>query len=563
MDGVIVRERIAGHPGVAEIMLDRAEAMNAINTAMALRLAQACAELATDRQVRAVVLYGTGERAFCVGADLKERNRMSDADFLRQRPVFRAAFGGLLALPQPVIAAVHGYALGGGCELALSCDMIVADETAVFGLPETTVGLVPGGGGTQLALRRLGPGRAADLVLSGRRVDAGEAARIGLADRVVPPGTACPEAIELAGRMAAGSPVAGQPFARGPASAWRRRWRWRTRPGAPPRCPPTGARASPPSTRSASRNGQGSDMSDMPARISLREVGPRDGLQNEDPVPTPAKIALIDRLGHTGVSRIEAVSFVRADAIPQMADADEVWAGVARVPTVRYSALAPNLRGARRALDAGFTEVEVVVSASDTHNRKNVNRSTEQSLDEIAVVIDEAHQRGATCQVIVSTAWGCPYEGDVPVDRVLWAAGRAVADGADSVSFGDTTGMATPRRVRDLVGGFRSRFPGTPLNLHFHNTRGTGLANVLAALELGVDDFDASVGGLGGCPYAPGATGNIATEELVHMVEDMGVATGVDLDAMIDAAAEAERIVGRELPSQVLRAGPRTRTIPA
>ena len=208
MDGVIVRERIAGHPGVAEIMLDRAEALNAINTAMALRLAQACAELATDKQVRAVVLYGTGARAFCVGADLKERNRMSDADFLRQRPVFRAAFGGLLALPQPVIAAVHGYALGGGCELALSCDVIVADETAVFGLPETTVGLVPGGGGTQLALRRLGPGRAADLVFSGRHVDAQEAARIGLADQVVPPGTACPNAIEIAGRMAANSPIA-------------------------------------------------------------------------------------------------------------------------------------------------------------------------------------------------------------------------------------------------------------------------------------------------------------------------------------------------------------------
>jgi len=295
----------------------------------------------------------------------------------------------------------------------------------------------------------------------------------------------------------------------------------------------------------------------------VREVGPRDGLQNEDPVPATAKIALIDQLATTGVGRIEAVSFVRAEAIPQMADADEVWAAVTKDPAIRYSALAPNLRGARRALDAGFTEVEAVVSASDTHNRKNVNRSTAQSLDEIAVMIDEAHQRGATLQVVVATAWGCPYEGDVPVERVLAVAGRAVADGADAISFGDTTGMATPSRVQELVGSFRFRHPEVPLNLHFHNTRGTGLANVLAALELGVDDFDASVGGLGGCPYAPGASGNIATEELVYMVEDMGVATGVDLAAMIEAAAAAERIVGRELPSQVLRAGPRTRTIPA
>jgi len=304
-------------------------------------------------------------------------------------------------------------------------------------------------------------------------------------------------------------------------------------------------------------------MTDLPSRISLREVGPRDGLQNEDPVPAAAKVALIDQLATTGVSRIEAVSFVRAEAIPQMADADEVWAAVSKDPAIRYSALAPNLRGARRALDAGFTEVEAVVSASDTHNRKNVNRSTAQSLDEIAVMIDEAHQRGATLQVVVATAWGCPYEGDVPVERVLAVAGRAVADGADAISFGDTTGMATPSRVQELVGSFRFRHPEVPLNLHFHNTRGTGLANVLAALELGVDDFDASVGGLGGCPYAPGASGNIATEELVYMVEDMGVGTGVDLAAMIEAAAAAERIVGRELPSQVLRAGPRTRTIPA
>jgi len=302
-------------------------------------------------------------------------------------------------------------------------------------------------------------------------------------------------------------------------------------------------------------------VADLPRQISVREVGPRDGLQNENPVPTQAKIELIDRLSATGVQRIEAVSFVRPDAVPQMADADAVWRGIRRSGQVRYSALVPNVRGAVRALDSGLTEIEAVVSASETHNRKNVNRSTGASLDDIAEVITLAHDRGATCQVIVSTAWGCPYEGDVPVDRVVAVAGRAVADGADSVSFGDTTGMATPGRVQRLVGEFRSAHPDTALNLHFHNTRGTGLANVLAALELGVADFDASVGGLGGCPYAPGATGNIATEELVHMVEDMGVDTGIDLDAMIDAAADAERIIGRVLPSQVLRAGPRSRVI--
>ncbi len=302
---------------------------------------------------------------------------------------------------------------------------------------------------------------------------------------------------------------------------------------------------------------------ELPAKISLREVGPRDGLQNEDPIPTDAKVALVDTLSRTGVTRIEAVSFVRPSAIPQMADADEVWSRIKRSPNVRYSALVPNLRGAVRALDTGVRELEVVVSASETHNLKNVNRTTGESLDEIAAIIDMAHRRDATVQVIVSTAWGCPYEGDVPVERVVTVASRAVRDGADSASFGDTTGMATPTRVRALVGAFRGANPDTSLNLHFHNTRGTGLANVLAALELGVADFDASVGGLGGCPYAPGATGNIATEELVHMVEDMGIDTGIDLEAMIEAAAEAERAVGHTLPSQVLRAGPRTRTIPA
>ena len=304
-------------------------------------------------------------------------------------------------------------------------------------------------------------------------------------------------------------------------------------------------------------------MTDLPRRISLREVGPRDGLQNEAPVPTDAKVELIDELSRTGVGRIEVVSFVHPKAIPQMADADDVWERIVRNDAVRYSALVPNARGAERALAAGFTDIEVVVSASDTHNRKNVNRSTDESLDDIAALIDDAHGKGASVQVIVSTAWGCPYEGDVPVARVLSVADRAVASGADGISFGDTTGMATPGRVRALVGEFRMAHPETPLNLHFHNTRGTGLANVLTALELGVEDFDASVGGLGGCPYAPGASGNIATEELVHMVEDMGVDTGIDLDAMIEAAATAERVVGRQLPSQVLRAGPRTRTTPA
>ena len=261
-------------------------------------------------------------------------------------------------------------------------------------------------------------------------------------------------------------------------------------------------------------------------------------------------MALIEALGRTGVGRIEAVSFVHPKAIPQMADAAEVWAAVRPTPDVRYSALVPNLKGAERALAAGFREIEVVVSASDTHNRKNLNRSTEESLDDIAAILDLVHGDGpgdATCQVIVSTAWGCPYEGDVPVERVLAVAGRALRDGADGLSYGDTTGMATPSRVTRLVGETRSAHPDVPLNLHFHNTRGTGLANVLAALELGVADFDASVGGLGGCPYAPGATGNIATEELVHMVEDMGVATGIDLEAMIEVAAEAERLVGRTL----------------
>jgi hydroxymethylglutaryl-CoA lyase len=291
------------------------------------------------------------------------------------------------------------------------------------------------------------------------------------------------------------------------------------------------------------------------ASVSIREVAPRDGLQNEEPIATDAKVRLIDALSGTGVRRIEAVSFVHPKAIPQMADADAVWAGIARNPDIRYSALIPNTRGAQRALAAGFAEIEVVVSASDTHNRRNLNRSTDESLDDIGTLIELIHGAGKTVEVIVATSFGCPFEGDIDPERVAGIVARVRADGADRIAFGDTTGMATPRRVRDLLSAVR------PDLLHFHNTRGTGLANVLTALELGVTEFDASVGGIGGCPYAPGASGNIATEELVHMLEDMGIDTGIDLDALIEVAELAEKLLGRTLPSGVLRAGPRTRLV--
>ena len=297
-------------------------------------------------------------------------------------------------------------------------------------------------------------------------------------------------------------------------------------------------------------------MQTWPTSVSIREVGPRDGLQNEQPVPAADKVRLVNALSQTGVRRIEAVSFVHPKAIPQMADADEVWAAVEKVPEVRYSALVPNQRGLQRAIAAGFDEVEVVVSASDTHNRRNLNRTTQESLDEISGLLALK-----PAEVIIATSFGCPYEGDVDPKRVAGIVDRVVADGAPRVAFGDTTGMATPSRVRQVVAAVRERHPDLPVLLHFHNTRGTGLANILAAIEIGITEFDASVGGLGGCPYAPGATGNVATEEVVHMLHDMGIDTGIDLVKMIEVAALAQEIVGRELPSGVLRAGPRSRTI--
>jgi hydroxymethylglutaryl-CoA lyase len=268
-------------------------------------------------------------------------------------------------------------------------------------------------------------------------------------------------------------------------------------------------------------------------------------------------VRLIDALSGTGVRRIEAVSFVHPRAIPQMADADEVWAAINKAEEIRYSALVPNSRGARRALDAGFRELEVVVSASDTHNRRNLNRSTADSLDDIAELIAMVQGEGATCEVIIATTFGCPFEGDVPPARIASIVDRVVGDGTDRIAFGDTTGMATPRRVADVLSLVRPAHPDVPTLLHFHNTRGAALANILTALEFGITEFDASVGGLGGCPYAPGATGNVATEEVVHMLHDMGIDTGINLERLIDAARLAQDIVGRELPSGVLKAGPR------
>jgi hydroxymethylglutaryl-CoA lyase len=297
-----------------------------------------------------------------------------------------------------------------------------------------------------------------------------------------------------------------------------------------------------------------------PERVEIREVGPRDGLQNEAPVPIDDRVRLIDALSRTGLRRIEAVSFVRAEAIPPMAGADEVMARIDRNPDVVYSALVPNPKGAELAVAAKADEIELVVSASETHNRKNVRRSTGESLVAARDVVDVAHGAGVPAEAIVSTAFGCPYEGDVAPERVAQVAGYLVDAGADRLSFGDTTGMATPRRVDDLLDALtHAGIDPTGVGLHFHDTRGTALANVLAGLGRGITRFDSSIGGLGGCPYAPGASGNAVTEDIVHMLEDMGIDTGIDLDALLECARLAQSIVGRELPGALLHAGPRTR----
>ncbi|MGO9877484.1 MAG: hydroxymethylglutaryl-CoA lyase [Acidimicrobiia bacterium] len=301
-------------------------------------------------------------------------------------------------------------------------------------------------------------------------------------------------------------------------------------------------------------------MSDWPELVEIREVGPRDGLQNEAPVPIDARVRLIDALARTGLRRIEAAAFVSASAIPSMAGSEQVMARIDRKVGVVYSALVPNAEGAERAIAADADELEVVISASETHNQKNVRRSVAESLIGARDVVELAHNSAIDAEAIVSTAFGCPYEGDIAPERVAQLAGHLIDAGADRMSFGDTTGMATPRRVHDLLDALeRAGIGADRIGMHFHDTRGTALANVLAALERGVVRFDASVGGLGGCPYAPGASGNAVTEDLVHMCHDMGIETGIDLEALLRCAQLASEIVGRELPSALLHAGPRTR----
>jgi hydroxymethylglutaryl-CoA lyase len=299
-------------------------------------------------------------------------------------------------------------------------------------------------------------------------------------------------------------------------------------------------------------------LEDIPTRVTIREVGPRDGLQGERPLPVEDRVRLIEALSATGIPKLEAVAFVSPKAVPAMADSREVWERVHLRDDVQYSALVPNRRGAETAIRAGgFSSLQAFLAVSDGYNRKNVGKSVDESVRDVAEVALVAREAAIPVEVSISCAFGDPYEGDVPPHRVRALAERLLGAGVQAISLADTTGMATPGRVWDLVGLIRQAVPQAPLSLHFHDTRGTAMANVLAALELGIADFDASVGGLGGSPFAPGANGNLATEDVVHMLADMGVETGVDLERLLEAARLAESLVGHRLASQVSKAGPR------
>lgn len=301
----------------------------------------------------------------------------------------------------------------------------------------------------------------------------------------------------------------------------------------------------------------------MSARVFINEVAPRDGFQIErDFIPTADKIAFIDALSPTGVAKIEATSFTSPKAIPNLADAAEVMAAIQRRPGVDYVALVPNEKGVENALAGGADELNFVMSASDSHGRANLRMTADQSLARFERMIEIADGHDVFLNAAISTAFGCPFEGDIAPERVLEIVARLAARGIQGVSLCDTTGMANPRQVASLCEAVLTRQPELSLTLHLHNTRGMGLANALAGYQVGVMRFDAALGGLGGCPYAPGATGNVCTEDLVHMFEQMGVHTGVDLDALLEVAEGLPDLVGHEVPGQVVKAGTAQRRYP-
>jgi hydroxymethylglutaryl-CoA lyase len=297
----------------------------------------------------------------------------------------------------------------------------------------------------------------------------------------------------------------------------------------------------------------------IPKAVRIREVGPRDGFQNEpETIPTGVKVRLVEMLARTGLRRLEVTSFVRADVVPQLADGREVLERAEIPEEVSVSVLVPNMRGLEAALEVGekIDEVNVFLSASETHNRRNVNRSVAESLEGIEHVLARATEEGLRCEGVISTSFGCPYEGYVPVERVFEIAKRLSAAGAVEIGFGDTTGMANPVQVGEFFRRAAEELSEVERTAHFHDTRGQALANVLAALEVGVGSFESSFGELGGCPVPPGATGNVASEDLVSMLHEMGIETGIDLGGLLEAARAAQEVLGRPLGSHTLVAGP-------
>jgi hydroxymethylglutaryl-CoA lyase len=301
----------------------------------------------------------------------------------------------------------------------------------------------------------------------------------------------------------------------------------------------------------------------VPARVTICEVGTRDGFQIEPEfIPTEHKIEVVDRLTEAGVPRIEVTSFVHPKAVPQLRDAEAVMAAIRRRPGTRYAALVPNDKGAARAVDAGVDAIHTVLSASESHNLANVNMTIAESVEKLRAVAQIASRAGVPLQCGVSTSFGCPFEGEVPVDRLESVVARLVDLGAQGIGLADTTGMANPRQVAAVLERLMPRFPGIEWTLHTHDTRAMAIPNILAAMQLGVTHFDASIGGLGGCPFAPGASGNVCSEDLVHCLHAMGVDTGIDLDRLVAVSRRVEAIVGRPMPGQIIKAGPWTRKYP-